>query len=120
MKMNKIETIVAEFAKANKISREKAKNFALHVAEVVAPSAGGRKPLSGTIEYRKKVEDAVVSGRLGKTFTTADLVGVVGGDLTAANNTLRYLKEHKQLVAQAGLKQKEQGHKGRRQVIWSV
>lgn len=42
MKMSKIENIVAEFAKTNKISREKAKNFAVAVATAVA--ANGRKP----------------------------------------------------------------------------
>ena len=118
MKMSKIENIVAEFAKTNKISREKAKNFAVAVASVVV--VGGRKPLTSTVEYRKKVEGVLAGGKLGNTFTTVDLVGLIGGDLTTANNTLRYLKDTKQLVKQVGLKDKDAGQKGRRQVLWSV
>lgn len=118
MKMSKIENIVAEFAKTNKISREKAKNFAVAVATAVA--ANGRKPQASTVEYRKQVEGVLVSGKLGNTFTTVDLVGLIGGDLTTANNTLRYFKDTKQLVKQVGLKDKDAGQKGRRQVLWSV
>lgn len=118
MKMSKIENIVAEFAKTNKISREKAKNFAVAVATAMA--ANGRKPQASTVEYRKQVEGVLASGKLGNTFTTVDLVGLIGGDLTTANNTLRYLKDTKQLVKQVGLKDKDAGQKGRRQVLWSV
>lgn len=118
MKMSKIESIVAEFAKTNKVSREKAQNFAVAVASATA--VGGRKPLTSTVEYRKQVEGVLAGGKLGNTFTTVDLVGLIGGDLTTANNTLRYLKDTKQLVKQVGLKDKDAGQKGRRQVLWSV
>lgn len=120
MKIEQIQTIVAEFAKANKISKAKVESFAMAVAETVKPVGMGRKPSGDTLEYRQKVEAAIVGGKLGDKFTTNDLVNAVGGDLTVANNTLRYLKETKNLVKQAGLKDKGAGQKGRRQVIWSM
>lgn len=120
MKIDKIQTIVAEFAKANKISKAKAESFAMTVVAAVKPVGMGRKASGDTLEYRQKVEAALTSGKVAGQFTTNDLVAVVGGDQTLANNTLRYLKDTKGMVKQAGLKDKDAGQKGRSQVIWAM
>lgn len=120
MKIEQIKTIVAEFAKANKISKAKVESFAMSVVAAAKPVGMGRKASGDTLEYRKKVEEALTSGKVAGQFTTNDLVAVVGGDQNMANNTLRYLKDTKGMVKQVGLKDKQAGQRGRRQVLWSV
>lgn len=124
-----IESIVTEYAKANKINKAKLLAFAEQIAEIAGvkqkkESSGKRgKPVSQeTIALREALRDAIKSTT--EAFTVKDMqskVSVVSNaSYTNVSNALRLLAEKEKLVAVIGKVATAPGVRGKKPLLWSV
>lgn len=112
-----IENIVADFAKANKVSKAKLFEFVQQL-EGAFPK-GGRKTSEESIRIRNAIKDSIDSLR-GVVFTSKDLAEKFNADQAYIVNNLKYLAEHDGIVKAVGKKEKEPGQAGRKEILWSV
>lgn len=124
--MNEVNTLIAQFAKANKISKSKLEAFAKEVAEMAIASVpqqkivvAGRKANDETIILRQKLKEMSESLK-GKEFTVKEIVPALEASHVAIGNALRYLKDNENLFQEVGKKDKEIGQRGRREILWAV
>ena len=111
-KMNiQIESMVAEYAKANKINKAKLMAFAEEIVSIAGvkqkkESSGKRgKPVSQeTIALREALRDAIKSTT--EAFTVKDMQNKIGGEYVNVSNTLRFLAEKEKLVSVIGKAEK--------------
>ena len=114
--------IIAAFSKANKVSKAKITELAeqlvatVEVQQVVRtnPNAG-RKASETVLALRKMMEEQkeeIVN------MTAKEVAAKFGVDTIEANNTLRFL-EKTGMFARVGLKDKEPGVRGKREVLWA-
>lgn len=112
-----IENIVADFAKANKVSKAKLFEFVQQLQESLPK--GGRKTSEESIRIRNAIKDSIDSLR-GVVFTSKDLAEKFNADQAYIVNNLKYLAEHDGIVKAVGKKEKEPGQAGRKEILWSV
>ena len=115
--------IIAAFSKANKVSKVKITELAeqlvatVEVQQVVRDTRNaGRKASATVLTLRKMMEeqkDMVVN------MTAKEVAAKFGVEPIEANNTLRFLEKTGMFV-RTGLKDKEAGVRGKREVLWSV
>lgn len=114
--------IIATFSKANKVSRAKVTELAEQLVATMPVmvstnrSSAGRKASATVLTLRKMMEeqkDMVVN------MTAKEVASKFGVEPIEANNTLRFL-EKTGLFVRTGLKDKEAGVRGKREVLWSV
>jgi DNA-binding MarR family transcriptional regulator len=114
--------IIATFSKANKVSRAKVTELAEQLVATMPVmvstnrSSAGRKASETVLALRKMMEeqkDIVVN------MTAKEVASKFGVEPIEANNTLRFL-EKTGLFVRTGLKDKEAGVRGKREVLWSV
>ncbi len=114
--------IIATFSKANKVSRAKVTELAEQLVATMPVmvstnrSSAGRKASATVLTLRKMMEeqkDMVVG------MTAKEVASKFGVEPIEANNTLRFL-EKTGLFVRTGLKDKEAGVRGKREVLWSV
>ena len=115
--------MIAAFSKANKVSRAKVTDLAeqlfatMPVQEVVKNhSNAGRKASETIITLRAMMvekKEVVVN------MTAKEVASKFGVEAQEANNTLRFF-EKSGVFVKVGLKDKEPGTRGKREVIWSV
>lgn len=110
---------IAEFAKANKVSRAKIEALAVELLkEAGGKAGGGRKASDETLKLRERFMNVQKEFGL-RGFTSVELAALYGADVVAINNVLNYFEKLGKVV-KAGLAQKEEGKRGRRQVIWEL
>ena len=114
--------LIAAFSKANKVSKAKVIDLAeqlvstMPVQEIRTNPNAGRKASATVLTLRKMMEeqkDMVVN------MTAKEVASKFGVEPIEANNTLRFL-EKTGLFVRTGLKDKEAGVRGKREVLWSV
>ena len=115
--------LIAAFSKANKVSKAKVTELAeqlvatVEVQQVVRDTRNaGRKASATVLTLRKMMEeqkDMVVN------MTAKEVASKFGVEPIEANNTLRFLEKTGMFV-RTGLKDKEAGVRGKREVLWSV
>ena len=115
--------IIAAFSKANKVSKVKITELAeqlvatVEVQQVVRDTRNaGRKASATVLTLRKMMEEQkeeIIN------MTAKEVAAKFGVDTIEANNTLRFL-EKTGMFARVGLKDKEAGVRGKREVLWSV
>ena len=114
--------MIAAFSKANKVSRAKVTELAeqlvatVEVQQVVRtnPNAG-RKASETVLALRKMMEEQ--KGEI-INMTAKEVASKFGCDVQEANNTLRFF-EKSGLFMKVGLKDKEAGVRGKREIIWA-
>ena len=114
--------IIAAFSKANKVSRAKVTELAeqlvatVEVQQVVRtnPNAG-RKASETVLTLRKMMEEQ--KGEI-INMTAKEVASKFGCDVQEANNTLRFF-EKSGLFMKVGLKDKEAGVRGKREIVWA-
>lgn len=114
MKTANIETLVAEFAKANKISKAKLTEFVNIVASQY--KSPGRPVACKIIELRQRLKEYVSSK---EHFTSKEIAIALNCELVEANNALRYLQKTEKFVVQNGYVKGEKT-RGRPKVLWSI
>ena len=115
--------IIAAFSKANKVSKVKITELAeqlvatVEVQQVVRDTRNaGRKASATVLTLRKMMEEQkeeIIN------MTAKEVAAKFGVETVEANNTLRFL-EKTGMFARVGLKDKEAGVRGKREVLWSV
>ena len=114
--------IIAAFSKANKVSKAKVTGLAeqlfttMPVMTSTNRNSAGRKASENILTLRAMMvekKEVVVN------MTAKELASKFGCDAQEANNTLRYFEKTGMFV-KVGLKDKEPGTRGKREVIWSV
>ena len=113
--------MIASFSKANKVSRAKVTELAeqlvatVEVQQVVRtnPNAG-RKASETVLALRKMMEEQ--KGEI-INMTAKEVASKFGCDVQEANNTLRFF-EKSGLFMKVGLKDKEAGVRGKREIVW--
>ena len=115
--------LVAAFSKANKVSKAKVTELAeqlvatVEVQQVVRDTRNaGRKASATVLTLRKMMgeqKEEIIN------MTAKEVAAKFGVDTIEANNTLRFL-EKTGMFARVGLKDKEAGVRGKREVLWSV
>ena len=115
--------IIAAFSKANKVSKVKITELAeqlvatVEVQQVVRDTRNaGRKASATVLTLRKMMEEQkeeIIN------MTAKEVAAKFGVDTIEANNTLRFLEKTGMFV-RTGLKDKEAGVRGKREVLWSV
>lgn len=121
-----MEQIIVEFAKANKIGRAKAENFAQAIIEqykVENPAKGsaGRPVSDQTITLRNSVVQAVETlQKKGDKATTETIAGVIGGEISKVYlcNALNYCEKQGKLQ-RIGKDESKIG-KGKKPVLWGL
>jgi len=112
---------IAEFAKANKVSRAKIEALAVELLKEAGGkvvTGAGRKASEETLKLRERVLN--VKAELGvESFTAVELAAVYGVNVVEVHNALNYFVKLGKF-AKLGLAEKEEGKRGRRQVIWGV
>lgn len=114
--------IIATFSKANKVSRAKVTELAEQLVATMPVmvstnrSSAGRKASETVLALRKMMED---QKEIVVNMTAKEVASKFGCDVQEANNTLRFF-EKTGLFVKVGLKDKEAGVRGKREVIWSV
>ncbi len=114
--------IIAAFSKANKVSKAKITELAeqlvatVEVQQVVRtnPNAG-RKASETVLALRKMMEEQ--KGEI-INMTAKEVASKFGCDVQEANNTLRFF-EKSGIFMKVGLKDKEPGVRGKREVLWA-
>ena len=114
--------MIAAFSKANKVSRAKVTELAeqlvatVEVQQVVRtnPNAG-RKASETVLALRKMMEEQ--KGEI-INMTAKEVASKFGCDVQEANNTLRFF-EKSGLFMKVGLKDKEAGVRGKREIVWA-
>ena len=114
--------IIAAFSKANKVSKVKITELAeqlvatVEVQQVVRDTRNaGRKASATVLTLRKMMEEQkeeIIN------MTAKEVAAKFGVDTIEANNTLRFL-EKTGMFARVGLKDKEPGVRGKREVLWA-
>ena len=114
--------IIAAFSKANKVSKAKVTELAeqlvatVEVQQVVRDTRNaGRKASATVLTLRKMMEEQkeeIIN------MTAKEVAAKFGVDTIEANNTLRFL-EKTGMFARVGLKDKEAGVRGKREVLWA-
>ncbi len=116
--------IIAAFSKANKVSRAKVTELAEQLVATVPvqeyvkrsnPNAG-RKASETVLALRSLMSEKKEEIT---NMTAKEVASKFGCDVQEANNTLRFF-EKTGLFVKVGLKDKEAGVRGKREVIWSV
>jgi len=115
--------IIAAFSKANKVSKAKITELAeqlvatVEVQQVVRDTRNaGRKASATVLTLRNMMaenKEEIVN------MTAKEVAVKFGVEPIEANNTLRFL-EKTGMFARVGLKDKEAGVRGKREVLWSV
>ena len=115
--------IIAAFSKANKVSKVKITELAeqlvatVEVQQVVRDTRNaGRKASATVLTLRNMMaenKEEIVN------MTAKEVAVKFGVETVEANNTLRFL-EKTGMFARVGLKDKEAGVRGKREVLWSV
>ena len=114
--------MIASFAKTNKVSKAKVTDLAeqlfatMPVMTSTNRNSAGRKASENILTLRAMMvekKEVVVN------MTAKELASKFGCDAQEANNTLRYFEKTGMFV-KVGLKDKEPGTRGKREVIWSV
>lgn len=113
--------LIAVFAKANKVSRAKVTELGEQLVATVpyvevTHRTMGRKASETVLVLRKMMEerkDEVVE------MTAKDVAAKFGVSAVEANNTLRFF-EKSGLFTRVGMKDKEPGTRGKREVIWTA
>lgn len=117
-----METLIAQFAKANKISKSKLEAFAKELLASVPQQkivVAGRKANEETIILRQKLKEMSESLK-GKEFTVKEIVPALEASHVAIGNALRWLKENEGMFKECGKKEKEANQRGRKEILWSV
>ena len=114
--------IIAAFSKANKVSKVKITELAeqlvatVEVQQVVRDTRNaGRKASATVLTLRKMMEEQkeeIIN------MTAKEVAAKFGVDTIEANNTLRFLEKTGMFV-RVGLKDKEPGVRGKREVLWA-
>ena len=114
--------LIAAFSKANKVSKAKVTELAeqlvatVEVQQVVRDTRNaGRKASATVLTLRKMMEEQkeeIIN------MTAKEVAAKFGVDTIEANNTLRFL-EKTGMFARVGLKDKEPGVRGKREVLWA-
>ena len=114
--------LVAAFSKANKVSKAKVTELAeqlvatVEVQQVVRDTRNaGRKASATVLTLRNMMaenKEEIVN------MTAKEVAVKFGVETVEANNTLRFL-EKTGMFARVGLKDKEAGVRGKREVLWS-
>ena len=115
--------MIAAFSKANKVSKAKVTELAeqlvatVEVQQVVRsnPNAG-RKASETVLALRSLMTEKKEEI---SNMTAKEVASKFGCDVQEANNTLRFFEKTGMFV-KVGLKDKEAGVRGKREVIWSV
>ena len=115
--------LIASFSKTNKVSKAKVTTLAeqlfatMPVQEVVKNrGSAGRKASKTVMALRAMMaeqKDQIIN------MTAKDVASKFGCDTQEVNNTLRYF-EKLGMFSKVGLKDKEPGTRGKREVIWNV
>ena len=115
--------IIAAFSKANKVSKVKITELAeqlvatVEVQQVVRDTRNaGRKASATVLTLRNMMaenKEEIVN------MTAKEVAVKFGVETVEANNTLRFLEKTGMFV-RTGLKDKEAGVRGKREVLWSV
>ena len=115
--------MIAAFSKANKVSKAKVTDLAeqlfatMPVQEVVTNRGSAGRKASETITTLRKMmaeqKDQIIN------MTAKDVASKFGFEAQEVNNTLRYF-EKSGVFVKVGLKDKEPGTRGKREVIWNV
>lgn len=114
MKTVNIEALVADFAKANKISKAKVSEFANLVASRYKSTG---RPVSGkTVELRQRLKEYVSSK---EQFTSKEIATALNCEPVEVNNALHYLAKTEKCVVQNGYLKGEKT-RGRPQILWTV
>ena len=114
--------IIATFSKANKVSRAKVTELAEQLVATMPVmvstnrSSAGRKASETVLALRKMMKE---QKEIVVNMTAKEVASKFGCDAQEANNTLRFF-EKTGMFAKVGLKDKEPGTRGKREVIWSV
>ena len=106
-----LENAVLEFAKANKISKAKALEFASSVARM--PKIKG----PGYNEESQTIRKAVLAYK-GKKFTSADIAAIVGTTTVQVNNNL-YALQRKKVIEPTG-EFVHTGNAGKPAKLWQI
>ncbi len=114
--------IIAAFSKANKVSKAKITELAeqlvatVEVQQVVRDTRNaGRKASETVLALRKMMEEQkeeIIN------MTAKEVASKFGCDVQEANNTLRFF-EKSGIFMKVGLKDKEPGVRGKREVLWA-
>ena len=114
--------IIAAFSKANKVSKVKITELAeqlvatVEVQQVVRDTRNaGRKASATVLTLRNMMaenKEEIIN------MTAKEVAAKFGVDTIEANNTLRFL-EKTGMFARVGLKDKEPGVRGKREVLWA-
>tara|TARA_R110000744_G_C19371770_1_gene563244 strand:+ start:80025 stop:80393 length:369 start_codon:yes stop_codon:yes gene_type:complete len=113
-----LNTLVAEFAKQNKISKGKLTEFANNlVSSVNSGVQQGRKPKEESLELREKLRQELKSG---VQFTIPELTQKLGVDAVSLNNAVRYLSINENLFQVVGKGAKKAGERGPKPLIWKA
>lgn len=113
--------IIATFSKANKVSRAKVTELAEQLVATMPVmvstnrSSAGRKASETVLALRKMMEE---QKEIVVNMTAKEVASKFGCDVQEANNTLRFF-EKTGLFVKVGLKDKEAGVRGKREVLWS-
>lgn len=119
-----IETIVTEYAKANKINKAKLLAFAEQIADIAGQSKKqssgkrGRVASENTSALREALREAIKA--TSEAFTVKDLQAKIGGSYVDVSNGLRFLAEKEKLAKVIGKVDKEPGVRGKKPLLWSV
>ena len=115
--------LIAAFSKANKVSKAKVTELAeqlvatVEVQQVVRDTRNAGRKASATVMALRNMmaenKEEIVN------MTAKEVAVKFGVEPIEANNTLRFL-EKTGMFARVGLKDKEPGVRGKREVLWSV
>ena len=114
--------LISSFAKANKVSKAKVTELAEQLVATMPVmvstnrSNAGRKASETVLALRSMMEE---QKEVVVNMTAKEVASKFGCDVQEVNNTLRFF-EKTGMFAKVGLKDKEPGTRGKREVIWSV
>lgn len=112
-----IQEKIAEFARANKISKVKTEAFVKSVMDDMPKL--GRKTTDESLRIREAIKQSKDEFQ-GIVFTAKELASKINAEPVNCINALKWLADHENVVVFAGKKEKEQGKKGRKETLWQI
>lgn len=118
-----IEILAKQFSKDNKVAFDKALAFAtLVLANAPKANSGvvrGKQTGQEALRVRAAIKAEGQNLRYMGLFTAKQLADKLNTDPSTAINALNYLHKNEGVVIRAGQKPKEEGKRGRKEVLWT-
>ena len=121
-KTTQVQEMIANFAKANKVSKAKTVEFVEQLKTVLAVKESkprGRHTSAAILALRGAIEQRLAEDAESmKNVTTKEVAAMFGVDYSDANKTIKYFAELNK-VSQTGSKDREAGQRGKKEAQYT-